>query len=174
MFRKLRRSKRGSVQDILFIGVAMLFFSMVLLIGFKITNSFNDQIQVDDTIATFDIDGKARASSTTLTGFYSGIIDDSFLFLTIGLAIIALIFAALVRIHPIFIPFFFIALLFVIFLCGIFSNIYQEMAASPSLASEAAALTFTSLIMTYLPFIVGIVGTILMVVMYKLRSIAGE
>lgn len=174
MLRKLRRNKRGSIQDVMFVAVAMLFFSMVLLIGFKITSSFNDELQSSPAIAQFDTDSRARDSSTSLLGFYPGIIDDSFLFLTIGLSMIALIFAALVRVHPIFIPFFFIALLIVIFLSGVFSNIYQEMAGNPNLATEAAQLTFTSLIMEFLPFIVGIIGIILMVVMYKMRSIAEQ
>ena len=163
MLRKL--NKKGSIQDIVFIGVVLLFFGMIVLFGFKVTSEFNDKIQVMDDIPT-----EAKTSTTSLLGNFSGTIDNTFLLLTIGLCIAALILASLVRVHPIFIPFFWISLLFVIFICGILSNVYQETAATTQLSGLADQLTFISHILEYLPLIVGIVGHILMAVLYKLWS----
>jgi hypothetical protein len=159
-------NKKGSLIDLIVIGVVLLFFGVVLLIGFKVTSEFNDEIQAHPDIPT-----RAKTASTTLTGHYSGTMDYGFLLLAIGIAIATLILAALVRIHPVFVPLYFIGLVIVIFLCGIFSNIYQEMAANTNLITQADQLIFTSHILTYLPLIVGIFGILLMIIMYKLWSV---
>lgn len=156
-------NKKGSLEDIMFIGIILLFAAMVILIGFKVTSEFNDNVQTNDLIPA-----NAKTSTQTLTDFYPGIVDNSFLFLTIGLCIATLVLAALVRIHPMFIAFYLIGLTIVVFVSGVLSNIYQEMAANANLAAQADQLTVITSIIEYLPFIIGIFGTLLMVVMYKL------
>jgi len=159
--------KKGSLQDVIFVMVVLLFFGMVVLLGYKIMGEVDDKFQaMGDDQVTAD----AKAASTSLRGQYTGAIDNSFLLLTIGLAMVALVFAALVRVHPIFIPFFFIALILVTFLGGIFSNIYQEMAGNSELATQADELTITSGILNILPLFVFIVGVLMMVVQYKMRD----
>jgi len=156
-------NKKASLRDLLFISGFLLLTAIVILVGYKLTNEINSQIATMD-----DIPARAITAGNTLEGFYPSIIDNSFLFLTVLIGIVALILAALVRIHPIFIPLFIIALVFIIFLSGVHSNIYQEMAANTHLSTLASNLTFTSLIMQYIPFIIGIFGILLMVVQYKL------
>lgn len=162
----LRKNKKGSLKDIVLISVLLLFFSMVLLFGYKINSEFNDQVQTMD-----EIPAVAKTASSTLNNNFSGSLDNGFLFLTFGLAMATLVLAALVRIHPIFIPFYFLGLIFVIILSAVFSNIYQEAAADPELASLANDFTFIPLIMNALPFVVGVFGILLMIVMYKLWSV---
>ena len=161
MFKK-RMGKRGSLDDVIFIAVILVFVGISVLIGFKITSEFNNEIQTIDVMPT-----EAKTATNTLTGHYSGAIDNSFLLLTIILAIGTLVLASLVRISPIFLVLYLIALTFVIFICGALSNIYQEMAANQQLIAQASQLTFISTIVGYLPMIVGILGTILAIVMYK-------
>lgn len=165
MLRKIGKNKKGSLVDIIIIGAVLLFFGIVLLFGFKITSAFNDKVQSMSEIPT-----NAKVASQTLTGHYSGSMDYGFLLLAIGISIATLVLAALVRIHPIFVPLYFIGLVIVIFLCGVFSNIYQEMAADSNLIAFADQLVFTSHILHYLPLIVGVFGMLLMIVMYKLWS----
>lgn len=145
----------------------LLFFGIVLLFGFKITGAFNDKVQTMS-----EIPDNAKTASQTLTNHYSGSMDYGFLLLAIGLGIATLILAALVRIHPVFIPLYFIGLLFVVILCGVFSNIYQEMASDSNLITYADQLVFTSHLLNYLPLVVGVFGILLMIVMYKLWSVA--
>lgn len=164
-----RRNKKGSLQDIIVIGVVLLFFGVVLLIGSLVMGRFNDAIQ-----AHTDIPTNAKTASAALNSEYGGSLDYGFLMLAVGLGIVMLILAALVRIHPVFIPLFFIGLVIVIFLCGIFSNIYQEMAENSHLTAYADELVFTSYILEYLPLVVGVFGILLMIVMYKLWSVNNE
>lgn len=158
--RKL--NKKGSIQDLMLIATILLFFGMVLLIGFKISTEMNTQLQSSDIITT---EGKEAAS--TLVGYYPGVLDNTFLFLAIGMAMVTLTLASLVRIHPIFIPFYIMGLIIIIFVSGIFSNIYQSAAAQTEMIALADQLVFTSKILTFLPLFVGIIGTILMIVLYK-------
>jgi len=148
-----------------FLVIGLLIFGSSVLIGFKVVSEWNDQI------ATMDgMPATAIASTNALKNHYTGVVDNSFLLLAIGMALGAFVLASLVRVHPIFLPFFLIALVFVIFFAGVFSNIYQGMAANAALSAEADQLVFISNILTFLPFIVGILGSVLAVVMFKLWS----
>lgn len=161
-------NKRGSIQDLILIGVILLFASITILIGFKIVTALDDKFQTSPVIEKFDTGSHARTASTTLKGYYPGVIDNTFLFLAIGLSIVTLVLAALVRVHPMFIALFFIGLSVIIFVTGVFSNIYQEMAGNTNLATQADQLTFISHVLEYLPFIIGVFGFILCLIMYKL------
>jgi hypothetical protein len=156
-------NKRGSIQDLIVIGIIVLFFSMVLLIGFMLTSKINDQIQ---SSSQFEAQGKATAAQ--ITSYFPGIIDNMFLIFMVGMGLAALILASLVRVHWIFIVFFIILLIAIIFFSAIFSNIYQEMASNSEMITYADQLTFTSLIMSYLPLFVGVFGFIMMIIMYKM------
>lgn len=159
--RKL--NKKGSLIDIIYIAVGLTFFSIIVLIGLNIAQGFEDNFDASPMATN---QSKDIVDSTIVK--YTNTIDNTFLFLTILMSLGVLILAALVRIHPIFIPIYFIGWILVIFLTGIFSNIYQAMAADANLAVTANELTFISGIMTTLPIIIGVIGIILMVVMYKL------
>lgn len=165
--KQIRRSKKGSLVDIVFIGVLLTFFSIVVLIGLKVATEFEDNIDTNPLFA----DGEARQHVESVRVKYTNTIDNTFLILAILLAMGTLTLAALVRIHPMFIPFYFIGLVLVIFLSGIFSNMFQALAADSNLKDIAAQLIFMSNIMIALPLIVGIFGIILMSVMYKLWSV---
>jgi hypothetical protein len=155
------KGKKGSAGDLALIALIVFAAALILLFGYKIMNSLNTELQ-----ANANVDANAKTASATLVGYYPGVIDNTFLFLTIGLCLIALVLAALVRISPIFLFFFFIAWVIIIFVSAALSNIYEAAASSTVLATEASNLTFISAIMTYLPLIIGVVGGLLAIVMY--------
>ncbi len=158
----LRKNKRGSIDDLILVGVILLSFSVGTIVMFKISDTLNTEFQ-----ANTDITNRGKQSFNKINDMYSGVIDNSFLLLTIGLSVIALALAALVRFHPIFFVFYLILLTVIIFLSAIFSNIYLEIANNPEMIGLANQLTFTSHIMGALPFIIGIFGFLLAIVMYK-------
>jgi len=163
--RKLRRNKKGSFQDLIFIGGGLLAISMILLISFTLAAAFNTNIQADANMPA-----TSKTASNTLTGYFSSVGDSVFLFITIGISLATLVLAALVRVHPVFLVFFIIGLILLIYISGIFTNVYETAAADPQLAPQANQLQYTSFIMARLPFIVGIIGILLMIVMYKIWS----
>lgn len=155
-------SKKGSIQDLILIGSILVAFGIIVLISFKVVTEFETQL---GTMS--DIPAEATDSLAKIKSFYPGIIDKSFLLLMVGLTIGTLILAALVRIHPIFIPLAILAWVFIIFISGIMSNIYQEIASQTQLIALANQLTFITSILTYLPIIIGVIGGLLMIVQYK-------
>lgn len=161
MVRKLR-NKKGSIEDLVFIFVSLFTIAVVILIIFKVSNSLNTEFQASNKINT-----RGKAAYNSINNLYPGVVDNSMLFLVIGLCITALMFAMMVRVHPVFFILYIIILAILIFVSAAFSNVYQQMAAQTDLASEAAQLTFTTNILTYLPFLIGVFGFLLAIVMYK-------
>jgi hypothetical protein len=155
------RNRKGSIQDLMFLVVIVFVFAIVTLFAFKFMDSFNNEIQAMD-----EIPNDAKTSTTSLMGNFSGVIDNSFLFLVIGMGIVTIIFAAMVRIHPIFIALFLLCLVFTIFLSAVFSNVYEAVADNDQMIGVSSQLTGVNLIFSYLPIIIGVFGSILCIIMY--------
>jgi len=164
----LRHNKKGSAVDVIFVAVVLLVFAMVTLLGFTITSKFDDKIQ---DIAF--IPQEAKDSTDTLKGHYTGIMDNVILLLLGVLVISSFILAYLVKLHPIFLPFYILVFFFIVVFAGVLSNIYQEMAESPQLSPYADQLTFTTQLLYFLPFVVAIIGILVMVATYKLGDSMG-
>lgn len=165
----LLKNKKANLQDLILIVVLITFFAMVVLISFKVGSEFDDRVQMG-SIGGVTMPDEAMSASSALVSFYPGTIDNVFLFLVVGLCISAIVLAAMVRVHPIFIPLFIIAWILVVFLSGILSNIYQTMAADTNLLAQANQLTFIGTIINFLPIFIGVFGIIIMVVLYKLGN----
>ena len=167
--KRMRRTlynKKASATDVIFIAVVMLVFAMFALLGFTIVSKFDAQLD-----ERTDIPQRALDSTETMKNHYTGVMDNVILLLLILLVMSSFVLASLVKISPIFIPFYFLALIFIIIFAGVLSNIYQEMAGNDELGVYADKLTFTTQILFYLPFIVGIIGFIVMVATYKLGDV---
>lgn len=148
--------------DLVYIMAVLLVFSVFLIIGAK----FMDGLKTGLSSAGV-LDARGTQAINNLDSMYGSSIDQGFLFLMVGLCIAALIMAMMVAIHPVFFFFYLILLTIVIFLGGVFSNIYQEMATHPEMTAVATKLVYTSHIMEYLPMIIGVIGFILAMVMYR-------
>lgn len=162
MVRRIRKNRKGDVQDLVFILGVIMVFALAILFSFKIMGEWNTEIQ-----SRSDIPAVAKTANAQLLAVYPGVMDNAFLFLVVGMSLAALALAALVRIHPIFIPFYLIVMLATVILAAIMSNVYQEIGSNALLTAEVSQLTFVTYIMNYLPMTIAVFGTILMVVMYK-------
>ncbi|KKN27130.1 hypothetical protein LCGC14_0867800 [marine sediment metagenome] len=160
-----RKNKKGSLQDLLVIMVLVVAFAVGTLIVYKVSDEINTKFQ-----ESTDITPQGKTAFSKINNMYPGVIDNSFLLLIIGLCIVALSLAMMVRVHPIFFVFFLIVFIIVIFLCGVFSNIYLEIANNEEMSDVAGNLKFITNIMGKLPLFIGILGFLLAGVMYKLRS----
>ena len=162
-------NKKGSLQDVLFIIIALVGVAVVSLLVFKVSDELNQRFQ-DST----DVTPEGKDSMNKINNIYSGVLDNTFMLLVIGLSIAAIVLASLVRVHPAFLIFFMILLVIIIFLGGVFSNIYQKVASNVDMDAAdgsgellADRLTFMSYTMRFLPFLTGLVGFIMAFVMYK-------
>lgn len=157
-----RLNKKGSIQDLILIMVIITAFAVGTLVVYKISNELNTKFQANDRL-----DDKGKAAFSQINNMYPSVIDNSFLLLVIGLCLGALILAFMVRIHPVFFVGFVIVLVIIIFLAGVMSNIYLEIANNPNFEEEATNLTFITHIIGKLPLIIGIFGFLISIVMYK-------
>lgn len=156
------QNKKGSLTDMFIICGVVLIFFVGLLTSFKISTEFNNQIQSSDIFPS-----ESKDAGNDMVDLYSGTVDNSFLFLVIGLGIGTLILASMIAVHPIFmIPGIFVYLM-LIFFSAITSNIYHEMATAEGFTTLANQLTFISTILTYFPWVIGFFGALLMIVMYN-------
>ena len=162
---KLKKNKKGSIVDIFFIIIALVFFSITVLFGTKIATEFQNKI-ADNEVYQTDAP-EAIVYTEQAINNYTFSVNSGFLLLLIFFIIATLSLAALVRIHPMFIPIFLIALTFLILFCGIMSNVYQGVAEAEEMGSTVERYMMMHKIMVGIPFIVGIFGIILMIVMYK-------
>lgn len=162
LFGRKCQNKKGSIQDIVLMAIFFVSFALIMLVSFKVVGSLNTKFQESNILPA-----ESKTVSTSMLSLYPGVVDNSFLFFVVGVAIAVLVLAALVRIHPIFIPLFFIAWVFLIFVAGIISNVYQSVAESADFILEANQLTFITLTLKYLPLFIGVFGILLMIIMYK-------
>ena len=162
---KIKNNKKGSLFDIFYISIVLLFFAVIVLVGLKFATSFKDNI-----IGTGVLDSTGEQALTRTVNNYTNSINYGYLFLAIFLCIIVLILASMVRVHPIFLVLFLIGWFFLIYLCAIFSNVYQYMAEDTNLASTANQLNIITGIMNILPWLVAVFGILLMWIMYKISS----
>jgi len=164
-----KRNKKGSIQDILYIIIAIVFIAVGSLLVYKIHNEINQKFQ-----ETNDIPDEGKVAMEQMENMFTGVLDNSFMLLVVGLCIVALALAAMVRIHPVFIVFFVILLAIIVFLAGIFSNIYQAVASEATMDDAdgsgillADKLTFMTYVMRFLPFITGVIGIMMSFIMYR-------
>ena len=154
--------KKGSITDLFFIVVGLFIFAFTILISFKIVTDMDTNFQAMSIIPT-----QAKTISSYIVNFFPNVLDGLFLFLFMGMFIISIILAFLVPTSPVFFFFYLITYPFLIFISAVVSNIYEEMYLSSALNSFATQLPIVHYILQYLPFLIGIFGLVLAIVIYK-------
>lgn len=163
--KRKKFNKRGSIQDIAYLIILFFAFSLVCFIAYKILIEFQDNLGASDMLPQ-----ESKDALTKTKGVFDNYMDKIFLFVVITSVIVTFILATLIRVHPIFLVLYLISLIFLIFLAAVFSNAYQEFASNPEFIQIADHWIIMNYIMSNLPFIIAIVGFILMFILYKLNS----
>ena len=157
--------KKGSLSDLPFIMVGIFTVAIVALLVTILVNNLDVQVQGNDVFTT-----KAKEASTQMSNDFPAVMDGGILFIFFALVLISLVLASLVPIHPAFLIFFFLEWLLLIYIGGVIANTYQEIIENPIFATEAGQYVITKFFFQYFPFIVGIVGAILAIVIYKTKE----
>ena len=160
-----KKSKRGSIQDIAWIIAVFAVFSMLLLVSYVVYSHFDTAVQTSTQFPT-----EAKTASSQVKSVFTNIVDKGAIFLLIGMIIATFILASLTLIHPVFFVAYLIGMVFVINAAAAVSNTYTAMEASSQISAYAAQLPVISFIMGKLPWIIGVLGFGLAIVMYKVRS----
>lgn len=158
-------AKKGSISDLTFIIVGIFSVTVTALVVTLLLNNLDARVQ---DIDVFDAD--AKAASDKMTDDFPEVMDGAILFIFFAMVIISLVLASLVPIHPVFLIFFFLEWLLLIYVGGAIANTYQTIIESSVFAVEAGQYTITTFFFQYFPYVIGIVGAILAIVIYKTKQ----
>lgn len=157
--------KKGSITDLPYIISGIFTFALVVLLVTLLVNNLNDQVQANDIFGT-----GAKDASTTLSDDFPAVINGMVIFLFFALVLISLVLASLVPIHPVFLIFYIFEYIILIWLSAGIANAYQVVIENPIFATEAGQYELTTFFFRYFPYVIGIVGAILAIVVYKARE----
>lgn len=157
--------KKGSISDIPFLIAGIFSVALTALIVTLLLNQFNAEFQTNDVF-----DAEAKAASSKMASDFPKVMDGGILFLFFCMVIVSLVLASLVPVHPVFLIFFLLEWFLLIYIGGAIANTYQIMIESPVFATEAGQYTITTFFFRYFPYVIGIVGAILSIVMYKTKE----
>jgi len=153
----MRKNKKGSIEDLIAIAGILFVFAILSIVGIKVYDQFKNEqaLQTNYSNATFEKVGKGIM-----------ITDNLIFFVFISLAIVMIILASLVRVHPIFFFITFIVFIIVLFISIIFSNAYEQFSNSTIFSNNSITMTKTNFLLSKLPWFIAGLGFILLVVMY--------
>jgi len=158
-------SKKGSISDLPFIMGGIFSVAITVLVVTLLLNNLNAKIQDTDIFDT-----PAKAASDKMTNDFPEVMDGGVLFIFFCMVIISLVLASLVPVHPVFLVFFLLEWVLLIYVGGAISNTYQTIIESPVFVTEAGQYVVTSFFFRYFPYVIGIVGAILAIIMYKTKQ----
>jgi len=161
-----RMNKKGTVLDLIMIVVVLFVFIIMTIVGNLVLNDVNTDIQADDS---FNSDTKETV--TDLKESYPVFGDGLFLFIFVLMWIVTLALSFMIDTHPIFFVLSIIALIFIILVGAIISNSFESFTEDSDIAAVTVNYPKTVFVFDHLvEFLVGIGGTILLVLFFKLRS----
>jgi len=137
-------------------------FAVGALIAFNVSNELYLKFN-----ASSDIPSRGKVAMEEINSHYSGVIDNSFVLVVIGLFIGIIAFAMLIRVHPVFLPIYVLVLIIVVVITAALSNVYLNMANTAELSGVATKLTFITHLFGVLPYLIGVFGFVLAIIMYK-------
>ena len=158
----IKKDKRASAQDIIYIIVVLFALGLGLLVYFTIGSKFNEKIQTMNEVPELS----KNASAKTI-GYYTSTVDKAVPFILVMMCIIMIVMSMMVSIHPAFVVLFFIVWITGVVLSVILSDAYEMISTTEMLTNYSTQLTMTNFTIKLLPWITGVMGMILMAVMYK-------
>lgn len=150
---------KGSMLDILIIGITLLAFSITILVAYVV------MVNVQTTMGP-QMMGAEAANALSQGVAAVQMFDYSFTIIFVGLGLASVIFAFLVPSHPIFIALSVLMLLIDMIVLPQFSNMYESVRGNGTLAASASTFPIMTSIMQNLPLVLAALGSLVMIVMY--------
>lgn len=153
-------NKGSSIIDVMFITFFVLSLAATALVSLKLYNSFDDKMQTMDVFPA-----EAKAASTEFRNDYPTILDNMFLFATIGLSLAVIISAFRLETNPVFLVIFVLLLMGVVITAAAVGNAYDEIGAF--LSVEEAGFRYLPFIMNNWAVVILIVGVLTAIALYS-------
>lgn len=157
-----RLGKKGSsIVDLLVILAIFLGFAMVTVVGYKVFDDFNTEIQADD-----DFSNESKQVLTDNIDRYPSLFDGLFIFIFVLLFASILLSSYFLDTNPIY---FIITVILLIFACIVgvmLSNVYDEFMADLTFSSYSATFPMTAWVMNNLLIVTLVIGFSVVVVLF--------
>lgn len=160
--QKMKLNKKGSGLDIIFIMATLLLAFMIVIIVGMAFSRFDDAVQSSDVVTS-----QAKSVFHNQAVKFSSRMDMALTLFFVGLCIIAILLSSLVRVRLMFLILYIPAVVFMVIMGGVISNIYGRMKDIAIISVEIAKYTKLAVIFAYLPWFILIFSLILMFVLYK-------
>lgn len=157
--------RRGQILELPYLMVVLFIFGVVSLLVFVVVSGFNSQIQ-----ASAEMPQESKDAMQKTTDTFGGAVDQGVIFLFIGFLVGMLVLAVMSAIHPVFFVFYFVMWVLTTLISMVLSDAWQDMTASAALSGYAAGLPFIGVVMSNLPVLILVGGSVVGAVAFKLRS----
>lgn len=160
-----KNRKKGSVTDLPFLITGIFTMAVTALLVSLLLWHINDRVQVNDLF-----ESNAKSASEKMSQGFPTTMNSGIVFVFFAMSAISLVLASLVPIHPAFVIFYFLEWFLLIYIGGAIANTYQAIIESAAFAPIETYFTFSTFFFRYFPFVIGIIGALLAIVMYKARG----
>lgn len=144
----------------------LLLFSIVVVVGYKVFDSYNDKWQ------TQNVDSNAKALVQSSKDRYVGLFDGIFMFVFALLCVALFVSAVMIGSRP---EFFFITLIILVIFIGVsasISNVYEDVSTSSNLNATSSEFSFIPFLMGELPKVTLLLGFLVMAGLYmKIKGV---
>lgn len=155
-------SKKGNMLfDSMYILIALVVISLVLLFSYMMLSDLNDTLQVDDMIST-----DAKTILQTQTDNTAPLFDNMFIFILGGLWLSVLFSAFLIDTHPAFFIVSFILLVALIIVSATLSNGLIDVFSDPDVVSYSTQFTKTNFVIQNLPLVCLVIAATIGIVLF--------
>lgn len=161
-FKRKVKNKKGNVLDLLFIGIAIFIFAIVIVFNYMIMSKINDGIQATGHFTNASIEIIDHQVEV-----YPSIWDKGLAFILFAFCMTTWISAFFVRSHPIFVIIGIIMIVIYIMIFGMLANVYDDIKSSPELNTYFLPFVTINFIMFKFPIIMAVLSGITCIIMYS-------
>lgn len=159
----LLKKRRGSLQDLVYIGAIIFTLAITLLVAYRlnsdITEHFENNTQIDNT-------RPMQQATTSLQIF-----DYGFIGIMIAMLVGVVFLAYQIPTHPIFLPVSIIFLAILVLVSSFYVNVYDKIANTTFMQSAANSLPWITTVMQNFHIVMAVLGTIVIIAMYSSRGV---
>ena len=159
--------KRGQVQALLLFGIVGIVLGITIIIGFKISDTINDNFQ-DSSI----ISPQAKEGIQSFRNTYPTVFDGTFMFAIVLLGLVVVVSVFAVDSHPIFFAISLPAFFAVLFVNAILANILDDIGKTSTLSSLYAQLPMMNFVAGHWLMIITVVGMASFVALFAKRQVS--
>lgn len=151
-------NKKGIIFEMITILVVLTLFIVGVMLSYKFVNEFNNQNTFEAGSLSKNITGQGIVA---IQGF-----DNLSILVLIGLTLYIIVSAFFINSHPVFFVIGVMALLIVIPLTALVSNVFQRIAGEPEFSDYSNNFVVIPYIMSHLPLFFLIIGILALIGIY--------